>query len=304
MKVAVVILNWNQAADTAHCVHELLAWPLEAEHIWVVDNASAPADRTQLQRDCSAVHLQYSEINCGFAGGNNLALAEILCQDYEAVLLLNNDASLDKGSFEHLCNTLAMYPEVGIVGPTLWDATDPRHMLSAGGLDIAYHVASHRLEPVECGQLPLVDYVPGTCALIRTSVLSEVGLLNEDFFFGGEVAAFCASAIKCGFSSAIDGCAKALHAVDRSSLLRRDLHTYYIIRNRFLFTRLFHSQAQFALYLMWTAYAAYNGLLALLHGDTQHARAISLGCIDGWTRRYGGQNERVLRDDAQRASAT
>ena len=304
MKVAVVILNWNQAVDTAHCVHELLAWPLEAEHIWVVDNASAPADRTQLQRDCSAVHLQYSEINRGFAGGNNLALAEILCQDYEAVLLLNNDASLDKGSFEHLCNTLAMYPEVGIVGPTLWDATDPRHMLSAGGLDIAYHVASHRLGPVECGQLPRVDYVPGTCALIRTNVLSEVGLLNEDFFFGGEVAAFCASAIKCGFSSAIDGCAKALHSVDRSSLIRRDLHTYYVIRNRFLFTRLFHSQAQFALYLMWTAYAGYNSLLALLHGDMQHARAICLGCIDGWTRRYGGQNERVLRNRAQRTSAT
>ena len=304
MKVAVVILNWNQAAETARCVHALLAWPLAAEHIWVVDNASAPADRMQLQRDCPAAHLQYSEINRGFAGGNNLALAEILCQDYEAVLLLNNDASLDKTSFEHLCNTLVQHPEVGIVGPALWDAANPRHLLSAGGLDIAYHVTSHRSEPVECGQLPLVDYVPGTCALIRTHVLREVGLLNEDFFFSGEVAALCASAAKCGYSSAIDGCARALHAVDRSSLIRHDLYTYYVIRNRFLFAHLFHPRSQIALYLMWTSYAGYISLLALLRGDRQHARAICLGCIDGWIRRYGGQNERVLRDYPQRTSAT
>ena len=295
MKVAAVILNWNQAADTAHCIHELLAWPLAAEHIWVVDNASAPADRAQLQRDCPSVHLQVSEINRGFAGGNNLALAEIARQDYEAVLLLNNDASLDKTSFEHLCNTLATHPEVGIAGPTLWDAANPERLLSAGGRDIARHIASHRQEPVAFGQLRVVDYIPGTCALIRASVLREVGLLNEDFFFGGEVAALCASAAKRGYSSVVDGCARALHAVDRSSLIRRNLHAYYVIRNRFLFARLFHPQSHFVLYLMWTAYAAYNGLLALLYGDVQHARAICLGCVDGWAGRYGGQNERVMR---------
>ena len=38
------------------------------------------------------------------------------------------------------------------------------------------------------GQFRLVAYVPGVCALIRAKVLHAVGFLDEDYFFGGELA--------------------------------------------------------------------------------------------------------------------
>jgi len=293
LTVATIILNWNQADDTLACVRAVEALPLAPERIWVVDNGSAPGDVERIRRECSGVRLIFSETNKGFAGGNNLALVEILRAGYDAVLLLNNDATVDAASLEHLCATLRNHPAVGIVGPMLWDADQPDRLLAAGGRDIAHHLSSHLHEPVRWGELREVDYVPGTCVLIRAQMLRLTGLLDEDFFFGGEVAALCKAGRALGYGCVVDGCARANHSIRRSSKIRRSLHAYYVMRNRFLFIRRFYARKKIALYLLWTAYAVYNGLLATIQRDSRHAKAIWQGCLDGWLGRVGNQNARV-----------
>ena len=82
-----------------------------------------------------------------------------------------------------------------------------------------------------------VDDVPGTVALVRRQVFERVGLLDEAYFFGGEMADLCHRARLCGFRSVTDPGARAQHDLDRSSETRQTLHRYYIVRNRFLFVR-------------------------------------------------------------------
>jgi GT2 family glycosyltransferase len=118
--------------------------------------------------------------------------------------------------------------------------------------------------------------------------------LDEDFFFGSEIADLCLQAREHGYLSAVDTRARAFHALGRSSDFRDTLYTYYIIRNRFLLIRKFHSRWKALFYGFWTLYSLALSLKVRLGGKQHTARAIDLGLIDGLRGRFGGQNERVL----------
>ncbi len=295
MALGVVILNWNAAQDTLACLDSIQSWENIAARIWVVDNASADGSAEQIAQAHPGVRLIRCDSNLGFAGGNNAALRQVLETNRDAVMLLNNDALIDQDSVAALLETLQAHPEIGIVGPTLWDSEHPDVLLSAGGADMARNVVSHIRRPLPAGQIRTVDYVPGTCVVIRAQVLGQVGLLDEAYFFGGEVADLCARARQQGFSSAIAGRARAVHCVSRSSEMRHTLHAYYVLRNRFLFIRKFHRQEMWPLFAMWSGYGIYLCASALAHRQRQRARSILLGLADGLRGRFGGQNERVLK---------
>lgn len=292
MALGIIIINWNQAQDAIACVRRAQQWQFD-KRIWVVDNGSNASDVQRLRAELSDVALIFSEANLGFAGGNNLALREALRTDCEAILLFNNDAQADGEAIVQLRRRLEQHPRLGIVGPVLVDAANPNRILSAGGRDIARHLSSHIPEPLAPGALRYVDYVPGTCVMVHVEVFRAVGLLDEAYFFGGELADLCMRARQCGWLSAVDGASVVWHAVDRSADLRSHLHIYYVIRNRFLYIRKFYPRARLPLFAMWTAQALLGGTLALAQGQRRRARAIALGCWDGWHSRFGGQNARV-----------
>jgi len=293
MTLGIVILNWNQSSDTIACARLAQSWPIADKRIWVVDNGSRPEEVEALSTGLTGMQVIYSPTNRGFAGGNNLALTRALEAGCRSVLLFNNDAHASGDAIQHLQATLETHQRAGIVGPVLMDAAAPGRLLAAGGRDIGRHLASHILDPLAPGELRPADYVPGTCALIRSQVLREVGLLDEDYFFGGELADLCARARAAGWHCVVNGSAVVRHAVDRSAAMRRDLHSYYVIRNRFLYARKFEARHWPASFVRWTLYGLYAGATAVRHGNLNQARAIGLGCLDGWRGRFGGQNARV-----------
>ena len=292
--LGVVILNWNAGADTLACLQNVMAWKGIPTQIWVVDNASTNDEAVRIATQFPAVRVISSPVNHGFAGGNNLALRETLISACTEILLLNNDATIAAPHIERLLETLRQHPEIAILGPTLWDSERPGHLLSAGGNDIAYNLLSHVRVVPSPDQVRPVDYVPGTCVLLRTALLRTVGLLDENYFFSGEVADLCARARQQGFLCAVDGGARAYHRLSRSSELRDSLHIYYVLRNRFLYIRKFYPHARLRLFVFWLAQGVRLIAQALLKGKWRRARAISLGLLDGVRGRFGGQNARVL----------
>jgi GT2 family glycosyltransferase len=152
------------------------------------------------------VRVLESPINRGFAGGSNLGIEAALTSGSNAVLLLNNDAVVDGSSVATMLATLGSDPAIGVVGPTVWHRGQ---CVSAGGRDIARYGRTHlRLREPRGGLLD-VDYVPGAVALVKRQVFECVGLLDEEFFFGGEMADLCHRARQCGFRSVIDSRAQA-----------------------------------------------------------------------------------------------
>ncbi len=293
MELAVVILNWNAAADTLRCVRNLSSWGKVRPFVWVVDNGSTDGSADAIASECPHIHLIRNPANLGFAGGNNRGIRAALSAGSWPVLLLNNDAYLAEEDVIRLLETLQGDPRIGFVGPLLFDAERKEHLLAAGGRSPVLHHHSHILTLKPGPPIREVDYVVGTVILGRPEVFHRVGLLDEAYFFSMEVADLCMRARQKGYISVVDTRAKAYHALHRSSHLRETLHAYYIIRNRFLFIRKFYAEKGVMLAGCWAFYSLALCLRLYLSGKSGAARAVRLGLVDGLRGRFGGQNARV-----------
>lgn len=208
--LAVVILNYNRVDLLLACLNSIVQHPTRCHlDLWVVDNGSQDGSVERVREQFPAVHLIASPYNGGYAYGNNLALRRIINPapgsppppDY--VLLLNNDTLVPAGALDGLVDYLEHHADVGVVGPKL--------LLPNGQLDLACRrsfptplVASYRMiglsrlfpKHPHFGRYNMtyldpdvetdVDSVVGACMLLRTSVIQEVGLLDERFFMYGE----------------------------------------------------------------------------------------------------------------------
>ena len=294
MNLSVVILNWNNAADTVACARSLQSWTGTKPEVWVVDNASTDGGVEIILRDCPSVRLIRNPENRGFAGGNNAAIRKILNESKaDAILLLNNDARLAEPDALALFQTLEKHPQIGIVGP----AIDEAGRLSTGGRDIAWHIYSRRWSGDTSPKDRLIeaDYVSGTVAVVRAEAFREAGLFDEDYFFSGEMADLCQRVKQNGFLCCVSIAARAKHETHHASALRDTLYAYYNLRNRFLYVRKFYPFLKFALIPGWTVTGLLMAGLALVMGKTDKARAVALALADGILNRYGNRNGKFIR---------
>ncbi len=296
MDLSIVILNWNAAADTIACAQSITQWTQLKPIVWVVDNASAGDDATQIKTALPAVKLIRSPRNVGFSGGSNLGIEAALKYSNAPVLLLNNDARISEKDALTLLNTLAQDDSAGIVGSLLFD--EDEQSISAGGKNPVWHFQT-RVKKYRQG-LNKVNNVSGAAVLIRAQVFEDAGFLDEDFFFSTEMADFCARARYYGYQSVINTQAKAYHTVSRSAPYRNSLYVYYIIRNRFLYIRkYYHYLPRLGLEAFWAAYSAALAIKLKSQGALPASKAVWLGLKDGLAGRFGGQNERALSETKQ-----
>jgi GT2 family glycosyltransferase len=211
--LAVVILNYNRADLLIDCLRSIADAPTTcSSEVWVVDNASTDGSADRVREQFPDVRLIVSEHNGGFAYGNNLALRQIISPDAgdpsvlpsaDYVLLLNNDTIVPPGLFDGLVAYLEAHEDVAVVGPKV--------VLPDGSLDLACRrsfptpavsfyrmIGLARLFPHSrrFGRYNMtyldpdvetdVDSVVGACMLLRSSVIREVGLIDEQFFMYGE----------------------------------------------------------------------------------------------------------------------
>lgn len=209
-RLAIVILNYNRADLLADCLESIYAAPTRcALEVWVVDNASSDGSANMVRSRFPQSRLIVSPVNGGYANGNNLALKAILAQNesptegVDYILLLNNDTVVPAGALDGLVNYLETHPEVGVVGPKL--------VLPDGSLDLAcrrgfptpevafYRMfglqklfprsprfARYNMTYLDPDVETEVDAVVGACMLLRSGVIREAGLLDEQFFMYGE----------------------------------------------------------------------------------------------------------------------
>jgi N-acetylglucosaminyl-diphospho-decaprenol L-rhamnosyltransferase len=113
MKLSIVVVTWNSAADIDACL-DSIHFGSEFEVI-VVDNASGDATRDKLSR-YHHLKLVANESNCGYARANNQGL-KLATGEY--VLLLNPDTRIELGALDTLSSYLDEHQEVGAVAPRL-----------------------------------------------------------------------------------------------------------------------------------------------------------------------------------------
>ena len=285
INIAIILLNWNDQMGTIAAMEAIRPMLGPDDCIVIVDNGSQPP---LILPKHSQVEVLQSKENLGFAGGNNMGISRALEAGFSWIMLLNTDAVLSAEALASLSQYIADHPEISILGPTL----DEGKLLSYGGANIAKHLDT-RISTK--GNQSNLDYIPGTCIMIRREVFENVGFLDESYFFSGEIADFCVRAQGAGFGLGIDNQALVQHLKkDTTYDLRSSLYIYYNLRNRFLFIRKHQRSDLIRYYLKWIFHGVVQYIGAIKNGDQSRSRALRLALTDGLMGKFGNQNDKFI----------
>jgi len=203
--LAIVIVSWNVREFLCRCLRAVeasLAGSGITYELIVVDNQSADGTPALLRAAFPHVRLIEAGANLGFAGGNNLALRQLVTRDVAFALLLNPDTEPVGDAIPRLVRFLQRHPDVVAVGPQLryadgsvqssrrrfptrmtffWESTPLDRLWPANPWARRYRCAD---TPDE--QAQPVDWLVGAALLVRSEAIREAGVLDERFFMYSE----------------------------------------------------------------------------------------------------------------------
>ena len=191
MKLSIVIVTWNSAADIETCI-DSVSFSSEFETI-VVDNASSDVTRDLLRR-YHHLRVKTNESNCGYAHANNQGI-KLATGEY--VLLLNPDTRIELGALDSLARHLDEHPTVGAVAPRLV-SPDGKTQSSIRALPTAASlfwelVGLARLFPqsslfgrwkmkyFDYDRTAEVEQPMASCLMVRRALLNLLGGMDEQF---------------------------------------------------------------------------------------------------------------------------
>lgn len=192
-KIAIIILNYNNSKDTLECLDSLDKIIKKSFKVFLVDNSSIIEEYYYLEKKILNynidIQLIRSNENKGFSHGNNLALKLPEIQEYENVLLLNNDTVIiDFEIFDKILSfindkNLQQY----IIGINLLNpdyTTQPsKSVFPSLSNDIFSNLGLHSFQTKFT-----FDFFSGAFLFFNTSLLADIGLLDENYFLYFEEA--------------------------------------------------------------------------------------------------------------------
>ena len=208
MDVSIIVVNWNTKELLLACLKSIYGTTtgLDIEVI-VVDNGSHDGSSQAIKENFPQAKLIQNFENKGFAKANNQALS-IVTGHY--ILLLNSDALLTDGSLKNLINFMDKTPVAGIAAcqyinsdgskqnsfdnfPTLTTELLNKTFLKTLFPKKYPSKKKEYYEPME------VESVIGACMLVRKEAITQVGMLDEDYFFFMEETDWCLRMHKAGW---------------------------------------------------------------------------------------------------------
>jgi GT2 family glycosyltransferase len=184
---SVIIPNWNGARHLPTCLNALRAQTYPAVEVIIADNASSDGSGALLTRDYPEVRLVQLATNQGFTGACN---AGMRAARGEYLALLNNDTEVDPGWIAAVVDCFARHPEAGMVASRmmLFDRRD--HFHTAGDFyGVDGWPGNRGAWQRDVGQYDREEHVFSACggsAAYRRTMLDQIGLLDDDFFFSME----------------------------------------------------------------------------------------------------------------------
>ncbi len=255
VKVSLIILNWNglkMTREELDNVGKLDTKGLDATCV-VVDNGSTDDSQEKLSSyKLSNMRYKFIEtnVNLGYAGGNNFGLRYSFKKEFDYTILLNNDVILPKDILIKLIDIAEKDPKIGLLAPKMYFAKGyefhkdrykkedlGKVIWYAGGfIDWENVYSDHRgVDEVDRGQYDreeIIDAANGACLLIRNEVIGDIGYLRDKYFMYWEDADYCMRAKKAGWKVVYTPKTELWHKVAQSSGIGSNLNDYFLTRNR------------------------------------------------------------------------
>jgi hypothetical protein len=260
----IAILNWNNAPDTISCIESVMDLP--DVHIAVMDNNSTDGSLAEIRTylrghggyselaatslgsfDSSAhkVTIVASEVNGGFAKGNNVLLRAAMNSDMGYVWLLNNDAVAAPGALDAMLQKIKENERTAFIGSVILDGTN-RELIQCCGVkyykwfgvsklimkDEVWNERSKNNIPYET-----IDFQNGASLLIRVSALKDIGLMDERFFLYSEEHDWQYTANEKEYSNVLAADSVVYHKGSVSTNNKKHLFFYYYNKSAIILAR-------------------------------------------------------------------
>lgn len=186
MFLSIVVLNYHASDKIKELVASIKEQLFTGELI-IVDNSEDEQEFLAL-KDCENIlpnnscRVICSDKNAGFSYGTNVGIKNI-SDEATHVYILNPDTVLKPDALDYLCNLLTVLPDV-VVSPRGIRMDDGKNWSYGGKL----HYLRGRCDVDPADKKYSISSEFGTCAsvIVPCKLLNSYGILDEDFFLGGE----------------------------------------------------------------------------------------------------------------------
>lgn len=202
--LTISIVSYNSLKFLKPCLDSIYNDPHSIKYdIVVVDNASSDGSPKFIKNNYPLVILILNDKNIGFSAANNKAINRT---NSKYIMLINSDCQVYEGSIDNLIEFMEKNTDIGIVGPKIVNSDGSiQHscrrfpsIMNAGFHTILTGIApnnpfsrKYKLADVN-RDIPFgVDWVSGSCMVIRREALKDTGGLDENYFMYVEDIDIC-----------------------------------------------------------------------------------------------------------------
>lgn len=240
--VSIITVNYNYS----HVTDEFLDAFYKTNdypnyEIIVVDNASTINPVPNWQIKYPQVQFYRSEVNLGFAGGNNLGINKA---KGDLFFLVNNDTEFTAGLVKALVDDFEAFPQTGMVSPKIRYFQQPDMLQYAGYTEMNYFTARNccvgqfELDKGQYDYLSgLTGFGHGAAMMVSKEAIRKAGLMHENYFLYYEEMDWGARIKKSGLEIRLNMQTHIYHKESASVGQKSALKEFFMNRNRILFIR-------------------------------------------------------------------
>ena len=216
--VGVSVVNYRTPELTIKCLESLQLVDTGRIELTVavVDNDSQDGSADKIESAIQLngwedwVQLVRAPKNGGFSYGNNRAIEAL--GDVEFIWLLNSDTEIRAGACEKLIDFLLDNSGTGVAGSRLEDPDETAQvstfnfpsplgeLVMTANLGLLSKMFAQRVEARAIADLPeRVDWLAGASMMIRSEVIREIGLMDEEYFLYYEEVDYCFDIYRHGY---------------------------------------------------------------------------------------------------------
>lgn len=240
--LGIVICNFNKVDYLKGCLETLYKSNFEnlIYDVIVVDNASTDGSPDFIKENYPHIVLLQNETNTGGSGGFDRGIRYAIQEEYNYVVLLDNDILLEKNTILNLFKYIKENPNVGVVGSKICTMDNPDVLQEMGSFidfedkfNMRLAFKSHK-DDNSLPEIVICDYVPACCMITTNEVLKKVGSFNTKHFIYWDDMDWCTRAKRAGYE---------IHAINNSRVFHKlgsanytnTFGFYYLERNRIMF---------------------------------------------------------------------
>lgn len=185
--VWVVVLGFNNAADTVECLKSLANSTYRNLTLLFVDNESKDDSVARILAEVPSAYVLQTGQNLGFSKGYNVGIDYSLRQGADYVFMINNDTVVDPSCISELVRVAEANTRAGIVVPKIFYHDHPGVIWSAGSRyrKVPPSIVMRKTVREDDGRYDQdrqLDFATTCALLLSRTFLMKVGLLDADYF--------------------------------------------------------------------------------------------------------------------------